>query len=93
MRDLVELSFVNKADGRVVMWAPPDDSVSADFHSARIEGARRAEELMSFIAECGQSSLLQSVVATIAGNGPQFGSVEAGFFAEIARMACKGHSG
>jgi hypothetical protein len=73
------LDFVKVEDGDIDYWHGDD---RADWSDGCSEGRRRASDLMNFMSNEGDPSLLGRVGNAIVRSG-RYGSIETGFFHQI----------
>jgi len=85
MLQLNDLSFVrmNKKTGLANMWCPP--AAGYEWAEGTNIGRRYADELIQFMNESGNFSILRSVVNAMACEPA--GAIETGFFHRIAECA------
>lgn len=74
------LDFVKVRNGEIDYWHDP---VNDDWSEGCAEGRRRASDLIDFMSDQADPSLLGRVGKAIVSSG-RFGSVETGFFHQIS---------
>ncbi|QTG12369.1 hypothetical protein G6M86_03535 [Agrobacterium tumefaciens] len=74
------LDFVKVRDGQIDYWH--DDDTKGEWGEGCAEGRKRAGDLVGFMQNQNDPSLLNRVGKAIVGSG-KYGAVETGFFQEI----------